>query len=140
MKFAVACCLIVALFTVSCRRKKPAATEVTSSEAAPPIAAEGESGKASRGAPTSQVVPTLKGIGANSDNPLAKALAGSDPRAHLRVLNELVMVWDQSQGKPLTSPEDFVKAGLLSRLPTAPPGMKFTYTPNKRLIELTPAQ
>lgn len=84
--------------------------------------------------------PTLKGVGANSDNPLAKALAGNDPQAHLKVLNELLIVWDQSQGKPLTGPEDFVKVGLISRLPNPPPGMKFSYTPNKRLIELTPAR
>ncbi len=71
---------------------------------------------------------------------MARALAGNDPQAHLRVLNELVMVFDQSQGKPPTNPEDFVKAGLLSKLPAAPPGMKFIYNPTKRLVELAPAR
>lgn len=143
MKLAIVCYLLVALLTVSCRRKKPAATEVSPSETAPPIAADGETGKASQGGPTTQstqAVPTLKGIASNSDNPLARALAGSDPQAHLRALNELLMVYDQSQGKPLTSPDDFVKAGLISRLPNAPAGMKFSYNPNKRLIELAPAR
>jgi len=76
----------------------------------------------------------------NSDNPVAKALRSNDPQAHLRVLNELVMVWDQSQGKPITSPEDFVKGGLLSRLPNPPPGMRFTYNASRRQIEITPAR
>lgn len=71
---------------------------------------------------------------------MAKALAGNDPQAHLKALNELLMVWDQSQGKPLITPDDYVKAGLLSKLPNAPLGLKFTYNPNKRLIELTPAR
>lgn len=76
----------------------------------------------------------------NSDNPVAKALRSNDSQAHLRVLNELVMVWDQSQGKPLTSPEDFVKVGLLSRLPNPPPGMRFIYNASRGHIELTPAR
>ncbi|MEN9572537.1 MAG: hypothetical protein RL514_392 [Verrucomicrobiota bacterium] len=91
-------------------------------------------------AASAQTIPTLKGIPANSDHPIAKALAGNDTQAHLRVLNELLMVWDQSQGKPLLSPDDFVKAGLLSRLPSAPPGMKFSFNANKRQIELAPAR
>ncbi len=82
----------------------------------------------------------LKGMDPNSDNPVAKALRSNDPQAHLRVLNELMMVWDQSQGTPLTSPDDFVKVGLISRLPNPPPGMRFTYNANRRLIELTPAR
>ena len=143
MKLAIACCLLVVLVSVGCRKKKPVSAEVSSTEVAPANTAGGEPNGASRSAATaqaSQAVPTLKGVGPNSDNPLAKALAGSDPQAHLRALNELLMVWDQSQGKPLTSPDDLVKAGLISRLPNAPPGMRFSYTPNKRLIELTPAR
>lgn len=143
MKLALTCCLLAVLVSVGCRKKRPAATEVSVSEAAPATGVAGESAAAGRsagGAQVSQAVPTLKGVAANSDHPMARALAGNDPQAHLRVLNELLMVWDQSQGKPLTSPDDFVKAGILSRLPNAPPGMRFSFNPNKRLFELTPAR
>lgn len=72
---------------------------------------------------------------------MAKALRSNDPQFHLRALNELLIIWDQSQGgAPLTSPEDFVKVGLLSRLPTPPPGMKYAYNPSRRVIELTVAR
>ena len=141
MKLVIACCLLAVLVSVGCRRKKPVGAEVSSSEVAPANTVGGEPSGAGRSAATtqaSQAVPTLKGVGPNSENPLAQALAGNDPQAHLRALNELLMAYDQSQGKPLTSPDDLVKAGLISRLPTAPPGMKFSYAPNKRLIELTP--
>ena len=109
MKLAIICCLLAILVSVGCRKKRQSASAVSAPEAVPTAAAGSEAGGASGSAaiPQSpQAVPTLKGVGANSDHPLAKAFAGTDPQAHLRALNELLMVWDQSQGKPLTSPDD----------------------------------
>lgn len=140
MKLAIICFLLVVLTSAGCRKKRSAPAEVPASEAAPATGAASEPRPVNSTAATQapQAVPTLKGL--TSDHPMAKALAGNDPQAHLKALNELLMVWDQSQGKPLITPDDYVKAGLLSKLPNAPLGLKFTYNPNKRLIELTPAR
>lgn len=89
-----------------------------------------------------EVVPrgvTVRGVGSNPDNPMAKALAGSDAQTQLKLLNELVMVWEQTKAdRPFTAPEDLVKAGLLSRLPTPPAGMKFVFNPKQHAVELVP--
>jgi len=126
---------------VGCRRKHTPSVEAAAPDAVTESAAPvnpNTAGGVPNPAQLAQSPPTLKGMDANSDLPIAKALAGNDPQAHLRALNELFMAWDQSQDKPLTSPEDFVKVGFLSRLPTPPPGMKFSYNPKRRAIELTP--
>lgn len=89
-----------------------------------------------------EVVPlgvTVRGVGSNPDNPMAKALAGSDAQAHLKMLNELLAVWEQTNAaQPFAAPEDLIKAGLLSRLPNPPPGMKFAFNPKGHMIELVP--
>lgn len=144
MNRAILCLSLTVLFLPACRKHKPAGPSVPAPEPAPGASAgEGKPGAVNRDAGLTsnpQTVPTLKGIPANSDHPMARALSGNDPQAHLRALNELLMVWDQSQGKPLTSPDDLVKAGFLSRLPNPPLGMKFAYNPNKRAFELVPAR
>jgi hypothetical protein len=142
MNRLILCLSIVALLLPGCRKRKPTPADAPAADAATAASAGGAPTEtSSSGTPKAQAsVPTLKGIAPNSDNPMAKALAGNDPQAHLRVLNELVMAYDQSQGKPLTTPEELVKVGLLSRLPAAPLGMKFSYNPNKRLIELVAAR
>jgi|GEM_PF-2248305 len=76
MKLAIACCLLAALLSVGCRKKKPTGTEVANSEVMPAAAAGNEPGGASGSVVITQApqaVPTLKGVGANSDHPLAKA-------------------------------------------------------------------
>lgn len=89
--------------------------------------------------PAEQAVPTIKGVGITADNPFAKALAGNDAQAQLRVLNDLLMVWEQTNTEqPFTALEDLVSAGLLSKLPNPPPGMEFAFSPKRHSIELVP--
>lgn len=140
MNRLILCLSIVALLLPGCRKRQPTPADASAADGATAASAGGAPAETSSSGTPKASVPTLKGIAPNSDNPMAKALAGNDPQAQLRVLNELVMAYDQSQGKPPTTPEDLVKAGLLSRLPAAPPGMKFSYNPNKRLIELVAAR
>lgn len=81
----------------------------------------------------------VKGLGSNSDDPTVKALGGSDAQAQLKMLNELVMVWEQTSAeRRFSSPEDLVKAGLLSRLPAPPAGLKFSFNPKLHAVELVP--
>ena len=139
MKRTITCIAVAALVIVGCRKKKTGTEAVSAPDTA--RAASSIPGTVTGGARNEraqQTVPTLKGVDANSDLPIVKALAGNDPQAHLRVLNELLMVWNQSQGKPLTSPDDLVKAGFLSKLPNPPPGMKFFYNSKRGVIELSP--
>lgn len=86
-----------------------------------------------------QAVPTIKGVGAVADNPMTRALVGNDPQAHVRALNELLMVWEQTNTeRPFAAPGDFVRAGLLSKLPNPPPGMEFVFSPQRHAIEVVP--
>lgn len=89
--------------------------------------------------PAELVVPTIKGVGSTADNPMTKALVGNDAQAHVRALNELLMVWEQTNTEqPFAAPEDLVKAGLLSKLPSPPPGMEFVFSPQRHAIEVVP--
>lgn len=124
-----------------CRKKKPEPdASPTAFETATTTASGGEAGVVSRGAGSPlQSAPTIKGLEANSDQPMARALAGNDAQAHLKALNELLVVWEQTNtGQPFTDPEDLVKGGFLSRLPSPPPGMEFVFNPKRHAVELAP--
>lgn len=123
MKRALTCCLLTALLAVGCR-KKPAATDSSAtatgsdpSAASAPAAPKGEFTPA-------PAVP--------ADSPAAKAhreldqkLASGNVQQQVQVLDELLQAWVMAKGVIPKDLEELVKAKMLSKVPTAPPGKRF---------------
>lgn len=61
-------------------------------------------------------------------------LNGGKPEETIAALNELVGAWYMSHQTPLTSLDQLVKAGLLSKLPTAPDGQRYAIDPSKGVV------
>lgn len=54
-----------------------------------------------------------------------KKLASGNPQLQLQVLDELLQAWVMSQNSVPKDLEELVRAKMLSKLPTPPPGKRF---------------
>ncbi|MFA6543985.1 MAG: hypothetical protein WCS99_06145 [Limisphaerales bacterium] len=59
------------------------------------------------------------------------------PAERLAALNQLAVAWYMSQQTPLTSPEQLVKAGMLSKVPAPPEGQRYAMDPETKVFVLT---
>ena len=81
---------------------------------------------------------------AGATNPVVTArkefehnLYEGSPAEKLAAINQLAVAWYMSHQTPLTSPEQLVKAGMLSKVPTPPDGQRYAIDPETKVFVLT---
>lgn len=124
MKRTLICCLLTVLVASGCRKKSSPSSEGSSGSPAVP---GGDSSKTQT--PAGAFVPPLA---VPPDSPAAKAqteldrkLASGNPQMQVQVLDELLQAWAMSNPELPKDLEDFVRTGMLTKLPTPPPGKRF---------------
>ena len=117
MKLVIACCLLVALLSAGCRKKSGSADSNQSGDLPATATPKGEFTPAA-------AVPADSPAG-KAQSELDRKLASGNPQLQLQVLDELLQAWNMSKPAPPKDVEDFVRAGMLSKIPPAPAGKRF---------------
>lgn len=136
MKYALLCCLLAVIASSGCRKRTSAPA------GGAPANAEGNSSAPPNAqTPKGAFVPALA---VPPDSPAAKAqteldrrLASGNPQLQVQVLDELLQAWTMSKNDLPKDLEEFVKAGMLTRLPTPPPGKRFVIDRKSGHVVLT---
>lgn len=78
-----------------------------------------------------------------ADAPVAKAqteldrkLASGNPQIQVQVLDELLQAWAMSNPELPKDLEEFVRAGMLTKIPPPPPGKRFLIDRKKARVVL----
>ena len=97
---------------------KPVKTEAPK-VAPPPQAATGEAA-----APAPAPAPGVSSQAAAANHALQSDLASANPELYLKTLTELLNAWVMSKNTLPKDLDEFVKAKMIPKLPTPPPGKK----------------
>lgn len=124
MKLALVLCLIAVLVHSGCRKRSN-----------PPAGSSPETSVDPHGATTKVQTPAgafVPPLAVPPDSPAAKAqteldrkLASGNPQLQLQVLDELLQAWAMSNPDLPKDLEEFVRAGMLTKIPPPPSGKRF---------------
>jgi hypothetical protein len=124
MKSVFFVCVFATLFSAGCRKR------ASTNAANAPVPAETAPGGATpTQTPKGAFVPALP---VPADAPAAKAqteldrkLASGNPQVQVQVLDEILQAWAMSNPELPKDLEEFVRAGMLTKIPSPPPGKRF---------------
>ncbi len=124
MKSVLLICVLATLIHTGCRKRTS-----TTTDNAPVTPATAPAGASPALTPKGAFVPALA---VPADSPAAKAqteldrkLASGNPQVQVQVLDEILQAWAMSNPELPKDLEEFVRAGMLTKIPTPPPGKRF---------------
>jgi len=124
MKSVLFVCILATLVSAGCRKRAS-----TTAANAPVTPENAPAGATATQTPKGAFVPALP---VPADAPAAKAqteldrkLASGNPQVQVQVLDEILQAWAMSNPELPKDLEDFVRAGMLTKIPPPPPGKRF---------------
>lgn len=123
MKYALVGCLLVVIISAGCRKRPAPPTSVSADPGTPSSAAPNAQTPKGAFVPALAVPPDSPAAIAQTE--LDRKLASGNPQLQVQVLDELLQAWVMSKNELPKDLEEFVRAGMLTRLPVPPPGKLF---------------
>ena len=124
MKPLFVVCVLVMLISFGCRKRAGSNSE-SGSGATPVASGEASAAQTPKGAFVPALAVPADSAAAKAQTELDRKLGSGNPQLQLQVLDEILQAWAMSNPELPKDLEDFVRAGMLTKIPNPPPGKRF---------------
>jgi hypothetical protein len=124
MKPLLIVCVLATVISVGCR-KRAGSTSEGASGASPVASGEASAAQTPKGAFVPALAVPTDSSAAKAQTELDKKLGSGNPQLQVQVLDEILQAWAMSNPELPKDLEEFVRAGMLTKIPTPPPGKRF---------------